>query len=69
MTTATPRPAEVTITVNVDGETETFTASAVTDGDPHTAARSLVNAVADDAKGWIYDRDAEGRKLARVVNR
>jgi len=55
MTDATPKPAEVTITITLDGKTETFTASAVTDGDPANASN------------WTHDVAEESRKLARAV--
>jgi hypothetical protein len=67
MTTATPKPAEVTITVTVDGATETFTASAVTDGDPGKTARGLITAVGGDASNWTHDLAEENRKLAQAV--
>lgn len=67
MTDATPKPAEVTITVTSDGRTETFTASAVTDGDPAKTARGLISAVAGDASSWTHDVTEENRKLARAV--
>jgi hypothetical protein len=67
MTTETPKPAEVTITVTVDGASETFTASAVTDGDPGKTARGLIQAVAGDASNWTHDLADANRKLVQAV--